>query len=478
MPGKTSKRKRNCNILSLTDPTSPPVPMQRSRYAHAADVALNNLLTVSEEVSKEWHENKKDYCKIMQKSTYTKKITACFEALGISSSKREHWGRNTAPAIMDLDEVCGLEQRNMGNWAADVFQKSYCKKLPLGALRVLAGFSKTKGYYKNPRTTFVGKPQHAELAKKIFPWLEIILNDAKIKDFPTAKGFLTLLSNLRWVLLQDAAILIKTHGRTHAMFQHNPEIFNCELFHDYATDLHNHIDEATDPNDINIETLLPGVLQKFDDIVEIQNEMKENISSLKTELTVDKIGQEFDCKMKSFSNVIANAVSCASSAASNVLTSYAGNAITQSQVTDLVITPNNDTCVQPQQQLITQSPDGENNVLVDGMDSQVRGNTGNTNDIAGEYEIPVNFDTVQDMVDHWQISVLPRLSIHKSNWRKHLSKKDNRKYSRLKKVIDSIDNMVSKGAGREDVMDKFENYYANNKKVFTKLTDDFLKVKK
>ena len=115
MPGKTSKRKRNCNILSLTDPTSPPVPMQRSRYAHAADVALNNLLTVSEEVSKEWHENKKDYCKIMQKSTYTKKITACFEALGISSSKREHWGRNTAPAIMDLDEVCGLEQRNMGN---------------------------------------------------------------------------------------------------------------------------------------------------------------------------------------------------------------------------------------------------------------------------------------------------------------------------------------------------------------------------
>ena len=38
--------------------------------------------------------------------------------------------------------------------------------------------------------------------------------------------------------------------------------------------------------------------------------------------------------------------------------------------------------------------------------------------------------------------------------------------------------MVSKGAGREDVMDKFENYYANNKNVFTKLTDDFLKVKK
>ena len=346
----------------------------------------------------------------------------------------------------------------------------------LGALRVLAGFSKTKGYYKNPRTTFVGKPEHAELEKKIFPWLEIILNDAKIKDCPTAKGFLTLLSNLRRVLLQDAAILIKTHGRTHAMFQHNPEIFNCRLFHDYATDLHNHIDEATDPNDINIETLLPGVLQKFDDIVEIQNKMQENISSIKTELTVDTIGQEFDSKMKSFSSVIANAVSCASNAASNVLTSYAGNTITQNQVTDLILSPNNDTHLQQQQQLITQSPDGENNVLVDVMNTEVsRGNTAN---IATDYQIPVHFDTVQDMVDHWQISILPRLSIHKSNWRKHLSKKDNRKYSRLKKVIENIENMVSKGAGRDDVMDKFETYYANNRRVFSKLTDVFLKVKK
>ena len=196
---------------------------------------------------------------------------------------------------MELDEVCGLEQRNMGNWAADVFQKSYCKKLPLGALRVLAGYSKEKGYYKNPRTTFVGKPEHADLGKKIYPWLETILNDVRLKDFPTAKGFLTLLMNLRWVLLQDAAILIKVHGRTHAMFQCNPEIFNCALFDDYARELQKYMDDATDPNDINIDTLLPGVLQKFDDMVETQNTIQQDISGIKAEITVDRIGQEFDC---------------------------------------------------------------------------------------------------------------------------------------------------------------------------------------
>ena len=36
--------------------------------------------------------------------------------------------------------------------------------------------------------------------------------------------------------------------------------------------------------------------------------------------------------------------------------------------------------------------------------------------------------------------------------------------------------MVSKGAKRDDVMDKFETYYTDNKRVFTKLTDEFLKV--
>ena len=237
---------------------------------------------------------------------------------------------------MELDEVCGLEQRTMGNWAADVFQNSYCKKLPLGALRVLAGYSKEKGYYKNPRTTFVGKSEHGDLGKKIFPWLETILNDVRLKDFPTAKGFLTLLMNLRWVLLQDSAILIKVHGRTHSMFQCNLNIFNCGLFDDYARELQKHMDDATDPNDINIDTLLPGVLQKFDDMVETQNTIQQDISGIKAEITVDRIGQEFDYKMKYFSTVIANAVSCASHAASNVFTAYAGHNITLNQVTDMV----------------------------------------------------------------------------------------------------------------------------------------------
>ena len=41
---------------------------------------------------------------------------------------------------MDQEECCGMDQRKVGNWGQDVFQKDYSTKLPLGALRALAGF--------------------------------------------------------------------------------------------------------------------------------------------------------------------------------------------------------------------------------------------------------------------------------------------------------------------------------------------------
>ena len=201
------------------------VSVQRSRYAYASNVLYDELLSVGEEIAAEWRATKHEYEKIMHKGAYTKKITMCLKALGISSKKKEHIGRDTAPAIMDIEEVCGLDQRNMGNWAVDVFQNSYSKRLPLGALRVLAGYSKERGKYKNPRTTFKGEECHTQLAKQIFPWVDMILSDPEIDNHTTSKGFLVFLQNMRWVILQDAVILTKVHGRSHCLFDSFPLCF-------------------------------------------------------------------------------------------------------------------------------------------------------------------------------------------------------------------------------------------------------------
>ena len=73
---------------------------------------------------------------------------------------------------MDLEEVGEMDKQALGNWATDVFGECYSSKLPLAAMRVMAGVEKETGLHYNPRTTFYGEEKHQELAKMIFPWIE------------------------------------------------------------------------------------------------------------------------------------------------------------------------------------------------------------------------------------------------------------------------------------------------------------------
>ena len=59
--------------------------------------------------------------------------------LGIPCHSYKHFGRFIAPILMDLQECEELAKRNAGNLASDIYGKSYCTKLPLSAIRALAG---------------------------------------------------------------------------------------------------------------------------------------------------------------------------------------------------------------------------------------------------------------------------------------------------------------------------------------------------
>ena len=84
----------------------------------------------------------------MTAGTYSKKFTAALKELGIDISKITHFGRDVGPAIMDMLEVISDQQQNIGNWANDVFFNVYNTKLPLAAMRALAGYDTRRGYYK------------------------------------------------------------------------------------------------------------------------------------------------------------------------------------------------------------------------------------------------------------------------------------------------------------------------------------------
>ena len=104
----------------------------------------------------------------MTNGSYKNKLTTAFKKLGIVSPKIGHLGRYCASALLDMEEVDPTIARAIGNWAIDTFGEMYSSKLPLPAMRVLAGGDTRKGFYRNSRVTFKGDPEHLELAK-IFP---------------------------------------------------------------------------------------------------------------------------------------------------------------------------------------------------------------------------------------------------------------------------------------------------------------------
>ena len=89
------------------------------------------------------------------------------------------------------------------------------------------------------------------------------------------------------------------------------------------------------------------------------------------------------------------------------------------------------------------------------------------------YEIPTIFENIDCMMDHWDFIIAPLLRKHKSNWRKHLTKADAKKFSRLKKVVLTAKKRMAEG--ETGVLLKFQEYYSSKNNSLAKLADTYLK---
>ena len=96
----------------------------------------------------------------------------------------------------------------------------------------MAGHDKCQWFHINPRTTYFGDDSHQHLPKMIFSWLDAEISKVDQVKNKTAAAFLSFLDSLRWVILQDAALII-SEGREHYIFENNSEIFKSEGFLDY-----------------------------------------------------------------------------------------------------------------------------------------------------------------------------------------------------------------------------------------------------
>jgi hypothetical protein len=95
-----------------------------------------------------------------------------------------------------------------GGWEHGAWATSYLARLPRHYMRVVAGFGSAKGTYFLRRSRETPPPT---LAAKLWPWVDAAVADYEAGRVPNpdlaGKEFLTLLQRLRYVFLQDAALL-------------------------------------------------------------------------------------------------------------------------------------------------------------------------------------------------------------------------------------------------------------------------------
>ena len=380
-----------------------------------------------------------------------------------------------------------MDQRNIGNWGQDVFQKDYSIKLPLGALRALARFDKRRGYHSNPRTTFKGEPTYAVLSRMIFPRIEGVKESTVLAS--TAKYFVDLLKNLRWVIIQDCAILIGKHNRTHIFFDMRADIFNSELFKEYTQLLIAHVETVRAGFDVNIAQVLPGVLERM----QAQTKATQENTKVTKELHRDVLNYQ----QENSASVIGNKVNNAVHSSFVKFATHIGQSLTNySQEQDLT-TQNED---EEHDAYVAINDFGEyeeidNETLqIEDMMRDEEMETGMTVDATTVNEntmlldpsttaatvtqeestmllntdINQTFETIQSIKDYWDSVIVIKDTVSKK-WRKGWNTKERKILSRLKKIVSKINKKIEDGEDKDMVISQYETYFSTNKKSLYKL---------
>ena len=428
----------------------------------------------------------------MSDHPYTSILRKACKSLSVVLSHFLHLGRVTAPAQLELEEVDGQDTRALGNWKQDVFGRCYSTQLPLPAMRVMAGHDKRQGFHINPRTTFFGDDTHEHLPKMIFPWLDAEISKVDKVRNKTAAAFLSFLDSLRWVILQDAALLL-WEGREHYVFESNLEIFKSEAFLDYQRKLIVHIQSQQRDKEFNatLDTVIPGLHERLDNqnfalnnqcgkLDLMSNRVHgviKNYTDFKALYIEDK--KEHEDKVKT----MINAGLCdVKDTIGNIVGSHVKGLCTHignydlnengTNVNQLMIhtqqEANCQTEIVPYEASIQQEITTTN---VEDSNSNPNGKKASPN----SYKIPKYFDTFTSMLSHWYNVVKNRNDSQDKTWRKHLSAAEKKRFQRLARIIKAFQFQLAKGITISDAEAQFEDFYKSNKKSLADLSDKYAK---
>lgn len=156
--------------------------------------------------------------------SYGKHVKRILKRLRLQCEKTLHLGRNLGAKLLEMLEADVDEIRRLGNWNPSIFDNSYSTKLPLGPMRMLAGFFDDKKFYFLPRGTVMPSEElkrMTPIGKWVCDAYDAVLEASDEGDNPTCQHFLRFLCDINEVLLQDAAVMMIEHEyrADHPLFQ-------------------------------------------------------------------------------------------------------------------------------------------------------------------------------------------------------------------------------------------------------------------
>jgi hypothetical protein len=360
--------------------------------------------------------------------------TAC-KKLNLIPKHFIHIGRSTGTIQGEICELTAEELRGLGNWNPDTYQRFYSSKLPLSALRGMAGHPKGKGLFFLARA-LIEPPD--SLKSQVFPFVtEDLIDSMSSQNKSTSLMFLKMLVRLRSIILQDVACMV-LQGLNHAIFSN--EIFRSADFLHFCVQMRSALDGAKskDPQNKSIDSVLPGVLNQFEAVnshlLVIQNKLDTQETSManavKAELTrfAGYIGQ-----YTSRSDIAAEpttSLSSSSSAAANPLVSAIPGLPSPLEVPE------------PIAERVEFRMD---HCSVTEIYSNYYG--------LGSYALtcPGGFNSLEGRF--------------KAKWRKDFNSQQSKYYSRLKYIVSRVDSVIAAGKTADEVLEAFDRLITRFKSI-------------
>ena len=410
----------------------------------------------------------------MSSDTYSAHVKRNLQRLNLPTNKLCHLGCNVGSKYLDLMEVDAEEIRRMGQWNCTVYDNSYSSKLPMNAMRNLAGYNTANGLYFNTRTTVM--PSH-ELCEKTplgrfsFRMLNELMQHDVDGRHQTAYETLRFFCDLSTILLQDAAAMMCLHPdrMDHDLFSLN--CFHVPEFEFFREEMRTAIETETNPLDAELEKVLPGVNQRLNAAHSVLLCVQQNVGCLAE--TVTKGFEKVISATDMWNSRTGEMVGCSLVEAGNLLRqsspmSPGGNSVDtfQRQFGVAAASTRMDTSTTGGTTVTMLSQSQETSVSSERMQASPTGSPADHS----RYKPSMKHTSLMSVWNEWfgreefkddYGGINGRNMLHGSKWRKHINATA---YSKLSQLIKGINQYAAEQRKPpEDVMEEWNPLFVESK---------------